>query len=61
MRPLKEKISITIDNDILKYIKILSEKDSRSVSQYINMVLREHIEQKNNSVLENPPNISIKE
>lgn len=47
MRPLKEKISITIDNDILEKLKMLAEEDDRSLSQYINIVLKEHL--KNNS------------
>lgn len=48
MRPLKEKISITIDGDLLEIIKEMAEKDDRSVSQYINMVLKKHIENKIN-------------
>ncbi|MCQ2499507.1 MAG: toxin-antitoxin system protein [Lachnospiraceae bacterium] len=44
MRPLKEKVSITLDNDIVLKIKDLAEKDDRSFSQYINMVLKEHIQ-----------------
>ncbi len=43
MRPLKEKISITIDSDILEKVKIEAEKDDRSVSQYINLVLKEKL------------------
>lgn len=43
MKPLKEKISITIDNDILEKIRIAAENDDRSLSQYINIVLKEHI------------------
>ena len=43
MRPLKEKISITIDNETLEKVKIVAEKDDRSLSQYINIVLKEHI------------------
>ena len=43
MKPLKEKISITIDNDILSKIKNEAEKDDRSLSQYINIVLKQHI------------------
>lgn len=43
MKPLKEKLSITLDGDILEKIKELAEKDDRSLSQYINMVLRKHI------------------
>jgi len=44
MKPLKEKVSITLDNDIIKQIKQLSEEDDRSFSQYINHVLREYLE-----------------
>ena len=43
MKPLKEKISITIDGDILEKIKCEAEKDDRSLSQYINIILKEHI------------------
>lgn len=43
MKPLKEKISITVDNDILEKARIEAEKDDRSLSQYINIVLKEHI------------------
>lgn len=43
MKPLKEKISITIDGDILEKIKEKAELDDRSLSQYINLVLREHL------------------
>lgn len=43
MKPLKEKISITIDEDVLKTLKTLAECDDRSLSQYINLVLKEHI------------------
>ena len=43
MKPLKEKISITIDSDILEKIKSLAEDDDRSLSQYINIVLKKHV------------------
>ena len=43
MKPLKEKISITIDGDILEKLRIKAEEDDRSLSQYINLVLKEHI------------------
>lgn len=45
MRPLKEKISITVDNDVVQKIKKLAEADDRSFSQYINMVLKEHVKE----------------
>ena len=43
MKPLKEKISITIDNDVLAKLKEKAEYDDRSLSQYINIVLKQHI------------------
>ena len=43
MKPLKEKVSITLDSDIIKKLKDLAEDDDRSFSQYINMVLKEWI------------------
>ena len=44
MKPLKEKISITIDNDLLEKIREKAEADDRSLSQYINIVLKKHLE-----------------
>lgn len=43
MKPLKNKVSITLDAGIIDKIKELAEEDDRSFSQYINLVLREHI------------------
>ena len=43
MRPLKEKISITIDSDLLEKVRDEAENDDRSLSQYINIVLKQHI------------------
>ena len=45
MKPLKDKISITIDNDILEKLRVRAEMDDRSLSQYINIVLKQHIKQ----------------
>lgn len=44
MKPLKEKVSMTLDSDIIERIKELAEKDDRSFSQYVNLVLRRHLE-----------------
>ena len=52
MKPLKEKVSITLDSDIVDKIKILADDDDRSFSQYINMVLKEYL--KKNVLLNNP-------
>lgn len=47
---IKNKVSITLDEDIIEQIKQLAEDDDRSFSQYINMVLKEHL----NSIDKNP-------
>lgn len=43
MKPLKEKISITVDSDVLEKIREQAEQDDRSLSQYINVVLKDHL------------------
>lgn len=45
MKPLKTKISITLDDPVLEAVKLLAEENDRSVSSYINLVLREHIKE----------------
>lgn len=47
MRPIKKKISISLDWDLLEKVRELAEQDDRSLSQYINIVLKEHISKKN--------------
>lgn len=42
MRPLKEKISISIDSDLREK----ADEDCRPLSQYINLILRKYMEQK---------------
>ncbi len=51
MKPLKYKVSITLDEDIIQEIKELAENDDRSFSQYINMILKDYIK-KNDKVNE---------
>ena len=43
MKPLKQKVSITLDEDVIEKVKKLSEECDRSFSQYINLVLKEHL------------------
>ena len=47
MKPLKTKVSITLDTDIIEKLKELAEKDDRSFSQYINIILKEFLSEKN--------------
>ena len=45
MKPLKEKISITIDSDLLEKLREIADEDCRPLSQYINLILRKHLEE----------------
>ncbi|MDC7290411.1 ribbon-helix-helix protein, CopG family [Blautia schinkii] len=45
MKEPKAQVSITIDEDVLMRLRQLSEADERSLSQYINRILKEHIKQ----------------
>lgn len=44
MKPVKKSISITLDYPVLEKIQYLAEYNDRSVSSYINLLLREHLE-----------------
>lgn len=46
MKPLKTKVSITLDTNLIEQIKKLAEADDRSFSQYINLVLKEYLANK---------------
>ena len=39
----KEIVEQLTDNDIIEKLRFEAEKDDRSLSQYINIVLKEHI------------------
>ena len=43
MNPLKNKVSITLDETVIEKIKDLAEEDDRNFSQYVNMVLKDWI------------------
>ncbi len=45
MKPLKEKISITIDSDLLAKLREKADEDCRPLSQYINLVLKKHLDE----------------
>ena len=42
-KPLKVKVSITLDEDVIREIRALAETDDRNFSQYINLVLKKHL------------------
>ena len=47
MKPLKTKVSITLDSTVIEVIKELAEKDDRSFSQYVNLILKEYLQNHN--------------
>lgn len=49
MKPLKVKLSITLDEDVAETIRQLAEEDDRAVSQYINLILKNHIIKNNHA------------
>lgn len=46
MKPLKIKVSITLDSEIIDEIKALAEEDDRSFSQYVNLVPKEYLKER---------------
>ncbi|MDR0839435.1 MAG: ribbon-helix-helix domain-containing protein [Oscillospiraceae bacterium] len=48
MKPLKKKVSITLDEDILLRVKDLAEENDRSFSQYVNLILKSFLEKRDN-------------
>lgn len=49
MKPLKKKVSITLDEDIIIHVKAIAEQVDRSFSLYVNLVLKEHLENNKNT------------
>lgn len=43
MKPLKSKVSISLDDDIIRLTRELAEDDDRTFSSYVNIVLKKHI------------------
>ncbi len=43
MKPMKKKVSITLDEDLIEKVKVLAEDCDRSFSQYINLIVKEYI------------------
>ena len=43
-KPYRRKVSITLDQNVVEAVRCLAEADDRNFSQYINKVLRCHID-----------------
>ena len=45
MKPLKERYSLSLDSEVAETIKRIAEEDDRSFSQFVNMILKDYIQQ----------------
>ena len=43
MKPMKKKVSITLDEDLIEKVRILADDCDRSFSQYINLIIKEYL------------------
>lgn len=43
MKPLKVKLSLSLDGDVVEKLRILAEEDDRALSSCINLILREYL------------------
>ena len=43
MKPLKTKVSITLDTEVIEEIKELAEQDDRSFFFFVNLVLKDYL------------------
>lgn len=43
MKPLKTKVNITLDENVIAIIRKMADEDDRNFSQYINLILKEWI------------------
>ena len=41
LKPLKVKVSVTLDENVVENIKKLADEDDRNFSQYVNLILKE--------------------
>lgn len=45
---MKQKLAVTIDEEILKQLKLLADKEDRSLSGQINKILKDFFDKKEN-------------
>ena len=44
MKPLKKNISLSLDPDVIERIRVLADNEDRSLSQCINIILRQWLQ-----------------
>lgn len=43
MKPLKISVSLSLDEDVIKQLRVLAEEDDRPLSSYVNIILRNYL------------------
>ena len=43
MKPLKKSVSLTLDEPVIEELKVMAEDADRSLSQYINLILKDYL------------------
>ena len=43
MKPLKVKVSLSLDEDIVEKLRVIAEEDDRALSSCINLILRDYL------------------
>ncbi len=51
MKSKKKRISITLDPEVVQKISKLAEEDDRSLSQFVNIILKEYLVRQEKSEL----------
>lgn len=42
-KPLKISVSLSLDEEVVKKLRVLAEEDDRQLSSYINIILRNYL------------------
>ena len=43
MRPLKIRVSLSLDEDVVEKLRVIAEEDDRALSSCINLILRDYL------------------
>ena len=43
VKPLKISVSLSLDEEVVKKLRILAEEDDRQLSSYVNLILRNYL------------------
>ena len=54
MKPLKQQVSITLDEDLILILRELAEEEDRSFSQYINLILKDFLKKRGEPKAQKP-------